>query len=322
MASIVVAGHPACEAWGCLLLGRWPVRALVVPSTRTAEAPARATSFLRSRVLLAVGTSATVAGADARRRRHAAQSRSCTAMPDQVTTEEQQHEDLYMRVMCTAVQFVGQRGAVLGVEQISKADGDYHFPELPVAVPVLLGEKEAEDFRSSRRDLEWTESALCEVRIHLPETGCLHAEALLTEGCVLPPSNDGFLFVEAVAEGERVVEVPVGEALAMALKLKAPVLLSTRFLLRAAQGAMEKLRDEQVCDGDEGCDVQLENLIEDLEGAREPSRERLGEILESVKPFAWYWSEHRQGGELEKASLAEFITRYQQECANTYRAAW
>lgn len=230
-------------------------------------------------------------------------------------------DDLYVRAMCTAVKFVGKRGAVLGVEQMSKEDGDYHFPDLPIAIPVLLGSQEADDFRACRRDLEWTEMALCEVRIHAPKGGGVEAELFLTEGCQLPASSDGFLLVDAVKEGERVVKAPVGEALAMALKLKAPVLLSARYLLHAAKGAMEQMRDEQVCAGDEGCDVELQDLIESL-GGEDPSRERMGDVLETIKPFAWYWAEHRQGGEQESATLAEFMERYKKEFANVYAATW
>jgi len=224
--------------------------------------------------------------------------------------------------MCTAVQFVGSRGAVLGVQQMSKGvDGDYHFPDLPIAMPVLLGTEEAEEFRQCRRDLEWKNVALCEVRIHAPPAGGVEAELLLTEACELPSSSDGFLLVDALKEGERVIRCSVGEALAMALKLQAPMLLSTRYLLRATKGAMERLRDEQVCAGDEGCDIELEYLIQEL-GAEEPTREKLGQTLETLKPFAWYWSEHRQGGALETNNLAEFMDRYKQEVANGYAAAW
>lgn len=230
-------------------------------------------------------------------------------------------DDLYVRVMCTAVQYVGKRGAVLGVEQMSQEDGDYHFPDLPIAMPVLLGATEAEDFRECRRDLEWTDMALCEVRVHASADDKAEAELLITEGCELPRSGDGFLFVDAVKEGEKAVRCSVGEALAMALKLKAPVLLSTRYLLHATKGAMEKLRDEQVCAGDEGCDIELQNLIEEL-GTEAPARKQMGQTLETLKPFAWYWSEHRQGGELEKASLGEFMERYKREVANRFAGAW
>lgn len=229
--------------------------------------------------------------------------------------------DLYVRVICTAVQYVGQRGAVLGVEQMTRAEGDYHFPDLPIAIPILLGPQEAEDFRCCRRDLEWKEAALCEVRIHAPATGGVEGELYITEGCELPGSSDGFLLVDALLEGQQVVNCRVGEALAMALKLKVPVLLNMRFLLQAAKGAMERLVQEQVCADDEGCDVELQGLIEKL-GAQEPSREHMGKVLEAIKPFAWYWSEHRQGGELEGKTLGEFMERYKQECANVYSAAW
>eukprot|EP00415_Alexandrium_ostenfeldii_P001873 UN1873 len=107
----------------------------------------------------------------------------------------------------------------------------------------------------------------------------------------------------------------------MALKLRAPVLLSTRYLLHATQGAMERLRDEQVCAGDEGCDIELENLIQEL-GADAPPREQMGKTLETLKPFAWYWSEHRQGGELENASLGDFIERYKKGVTNVYSGVW
>lgn len=214
---------------------------------------------------------------------------------------------LYLRVTCESMQPVGDRGAVLGVRQLEAEPGIYHFPNMPFEFPILLDAEQASLFRECRRHAEWKDFALCEVRIHASKSGAPLAELLVTEECNLP-KGQGLAPAEPLKEGDTAVPVQVGEGFAVAMRLQAPLLVSSNYLLRSAREAIERLRVEQICEGDAGCDVELMSLGEDLAEA-DPSPERIGELVERMKPFAWYWSEHLRGGALAQASLGEIQER-------------
>mmetsp|Transcript_17818 Transcript_17818/g.56456 ORF Transcript_17818/g.56456 Transcript_17818/m.56456 type:complete len:340 (+) Transcript_17818:78-1097(+) len=217
--------------------------------------------------------------------------------------------DLYVRVLCQSVQTVAGRGAILGLKQVQNDDGAFHTPGLPIEIPVLLDNDEAEEFLEFHEHGSWTRPSLCEIRIHSREAGGPEAELLIADECRLPESDDGLLRAEAAAEGERLACCRAGEAFAMAMRLQVPVLLSTQFLLRGAKRAVDRLRAERI-KADRDCDASLQYLSAAL-GGPQPSRSRIGELIGAIKPFAWYWSEHRRGGSLAKASLREFEELYQ-----------
>ncbi|CAE8582581.1 unnamed protein product [Polarella glacialis] len=97
----------------------------------------------------------------------------------------------------------------------------------------------------------------------------------------------------------------------MAMRLQAPLLLSTRFLLAASKAAVDRLAvEEAVCQGDQGCDLELMQLSQDL-AEYQPSRAQIGQLLERMRPFAWYWAE--QGGRQPSPAsrpLSEYQARY------------
>lgn len=217
-------------------------------------------------------------------------------------------DDLYVRVRCESVQEVSKRGSILGVRQMQDAGGLYHFPDLPMDIPILLDSTQTELFRESRRDPSWANCALCEVRVHSHL-----AELFVTDQCDLPYSADGLFSPDAPGPGQSVFKCQAGEAFAMAMQFQAPILMSSRYLVQVAKSAVDRLRVEQVCEGDEGCDLALDELSEELQlsEAGPLSRSRVGELIEKMKPFAWYWSEHRRGGKLKDSVLADFRERYQ-----------
>mmetsp|Transcript_121153 Transcript_121153/g.368376 ORF Transcript_121153/g.368376 Transcript_121153/m.368376 type:complete len:331 (+) Transcript_121153:73-1065(+) len=217
--------------------------------------------------------------------------------------------DLYVRVLCQSVQTVAGRGAILGLKQVQNDDGAFHTPGLPIEIPVLLDNDEAEEFLEFHEHGSWTRPSLCEIRIHSREAGGPEAELLIADECRLPESDDGLLRAEAAAEGERLACCRAGEAFAMAMRLQVPVLLSTQFLLRGAKRAVDRLRAERI-KADRDCDASLQYLSAAL-GGPQPSRSRIGELIGAVKPFARYWSEPRHGGSSAKASFREFEELYQ-----------
>mmetsp|Transcript_30429 Transcript_30429/g.93480 ORF Transcript_30429/g.93480 Transcript_30429/m.93480 type:complete len:217 (-) Transcript_30429:82-732(-) len=205
---------------------------------------------------------------------------------------------------------VAGRGAILGLKQVQNDDGAFHTPGLPIEIPVLLDNDEAEEFLEFHEHGSWTRPSLCEIRIHSREAGGPEAELLIADECRLPESDDGLLRAEAAAEGERLACCRAGEAFAMAMRLQVPVLLSTQFLLRGAKEAVDRLQAEKICEGDSDCNASLLYLSAAL-GGPPPSRSRIGELIGAVKPFARYWSEPRHGGSSAKASFREFEELYQ-----------
>lgn len=197
----------------------------------------------------------------------------------------------------------------------TEGSNPYQFPELPTEIPILLDTKQTELFRECRHDPSWTDVALCEIRIHPHE-----AEIFVTDECYLPSSADGFYSLDSVDEGKNMFKCQVGEALAMAMKFRAPILLSTRYLLEVARAAVDRLRDEQVCEEDEQCDLDVESLSKAL-AQPSPSRSRIAQLLDEIRPFAWYWSEHRGGGPMKDAPLAVFQERYK-ELGSRPATAW
>mmetsp|Transcript_17817 Transcript_17817/g.56453 ORF Transcript_17817/g.56453 Transcript_17817/m.56453 type:complete len:333 (+) Transcript_17817:78-1076(+) len=217
--------------------------------------------------------------------------------------------DLYVRVLCQSVQTVAGRGAILGLKQVQDDDGAFHTPGLPIEIPVLLDSGEAEVFLESQEHGSWappSPRSPREVRVHSPRAGGPEVELLFADEQRLPESDDG---LEAAADGERLAGCRAGEAFATAMQLQVPVLLSTQFLLRGAKRAVDRLRAERI-KADRDCDASLQYLSAAL-GGPQPSRSRIGELIGAIKPFAWYWSEHRRGGSLAKASLREFEELYQ-----------
>eukprot|EP00441_Pelagodinium_beii_P032060 CAMPEP_0197630890 /NCGR_PEP_ID=MMETSP1338-20131121/8241_1 /TAXON_ID=43686 ORGANISM="Pelagodinium beii, Strain RCC1491" /NCGR_SAMPLE_ID=MMETSP1338 /ASSEMBLY_ACC=CAM_ASM_000754 /LENGTH=374 /DNA_ID=CAMNT_0043202227 /DNA_START=16 /DNA_END=1138 /DNA_ORIENTATION=+ len=244
-------------------------------------------------------------------------------------THEKSHEDtedLYVRVLCTSIQWVGEHGAIVGLRQFNDMDAPHHSVELPLDFPILLSAFETDAWQRAMEGVpsflkEFNQPldslAICEVRVHL-EPGDRQGEVIIAEAYSVPASDrdDGLIRLEQhpvvdTSPKEHRAAVSLGEALSIAQRFSLPLLLEARALLAAAKACVDCMRLEQlVCSDDaESCDLELLFLSERLAEALKPGAPAsvMGLVMKQLKPFAWYWAE--QGPALAGAALDKAVER-------------
>lgn len=242
------------------------------------------------------------------------------AAQDQDPHMKKPEEELYMRVRCTSIGWVGDHGAIVGLQQFNDIDAPHHSVELPFEFPILLSALESDawaacmdgvpsflnDFNQPLDSL-----AICEVRVHA-EPGDRPGEVIIAEARAIPQSDrdDGLIRLErhVIEKTEHRAAVSLGEALSIAQRFSLPVVLEAKALLQAAKACVDCMRLEQLCNGDaESCDLELLFLSERLAEASQPGvpASSIGLVMKQLQPFAWYWAEEGPalaGAAVEKAA--------------------
>lgn len=147
------------------------------------------------------------------------------AAQDQDPHMKKPEEELYMRVRCTSIGWVGDHGAIVGLQQFNDIDAPHHSVELPFEFPILLSALESDawaacmdgvpsflnDFNQPLDSL-----AICEVRVHA-EPGDRPGEVIIAEARAIPQSDrdDGLIRLErhVIEKTEHRAAVSLGEAL-------------------------------------------------------------------------------------------------------------
>jgi len=232
----------------------------------------------------------------------------------------------YVKVWVDKVQWAGENGAVLCLQQVYGASPGQ---ELPDTLHLPLDAAEAADFqRALFGRLAHTtggDDALCDVRVHgRPEP---FAELVMNaEGCPFPPDSapEGGQF--SVADfhhlGVQRHRYGVGEALGNAHRLDVPALVCTSVLLEATRACLRKTmlelavqdgaRDQPPAHGHD--EASLRALEEKMQCVLSRGPEAgCGSTLRAASAFALYWVLH-QGrlGASSPQTFTEFCARYMQ----------
>lgn len=242
-----------------------------------------------------------------------------------------QQVDPYVRVFCASVQYVGERGAIIGMQQLNNTDAPHHRLDLPVEMPFLLDAMQADAFQAAtfgfpefmqNLDGPLDSLALCEIRIHADEGHDAAAELVIAEESGAPAncSDDGLFQPLDSVTSKRSIAVSVTDALAVAMRFSLPLLLDTIVVLKAGLTCLDRARlEKMLCRADdEECDVELMMLRDELAdgAASQPTAATLTSLINQLKPFVWYWPEQlhtRAGGhDSQQHALRHFQLKYQQ----------
>lgn len=235
----------------------------------------------------------------------------------------------YVKVWIGKVQWAGENGAVLNLEQVYGASSSQ---ELPCNLHLPLDATEADDFQKALfgklAPAIGGDDALCDVRVHgRPEP---FAELVMNaEGCPFPPDGapEGgqFSIADIHDLGVQRHRCGVGEALGTAQRLEVPALVCTSYLLHATRACLNRAMLEQAVQG--GArerppargheDPSLRALEEQLHGvlscgpAAGVRRWPMGSTLRAASAFARYWALH-QGrlGDFSPQPFAEFCAQF------------
>jgi len=217
----------------------------------------------------------------------------------------------FVRVFCASVQYVGESGAIVGLQQLNDIDAPHHRLDLPVEMPLLLDAMQADAFQAATfgfpafmQDLKdpLDSLALCEIRVRLDMDSGVVAELVIAEDSGEPARSSEYgLFnpLDSVTS-KRSISVSVSDALAVAMRFTLPLLIDAGVVLRAGLSCLDRARLERMLcrDSDEECDVELmmlrERLADVLDG--KPMADSPGFLIDEIKPFAWYWAEQTRAG--------------------------
>ncbi|CAK0906116.1 unnamed protein product [Prorocentrum cordatum] len=230
----------------------------------------------------------------------------------------------YVKVWIDKVQWAGESGAVLCLQQVYGASP---CQELPGTVHLPLGAAEADDFQRALfgrlAPATGGDDALCDVRVH----GCPEPFAELVmnaEGCAFPhdaPESGQFSAADFHDLGVKRHRYGIGEALGTAHRLDVPALVCTSYLLEATRACLSKAMLELAVQGGAGerpahgpDDASLRALERQLQSVLSRGPEAgCGSTLRAASAFALYWALH-QGrlGDSSPQPFTEFCARYLQ----------
>lgn len=243
----------------------------------------------------------------------------------QLCAHEDATHELYIRTMVTSVEWIGEQGAIVGLQQLNNIEAPNHFLEVPFEFPLLLDAGQTDAFQFATHgvpafldqiDGPLDSLVLCEIVIHNDKEG----ELVVAEECKLPcgTSDDGLVFVEDSVVKHRRIPVSIGDALAMTMRFSLPVLLDIRRPLEAARDRVDRLRLERLMSLEENhtalSDDGLMLLREDLAAvdSRSTTIAQFGALLQQIKPLAWYWAEFGRRGTAASGGLCEYQKRFAQ----------
>ncbi|CAK0869592.1 unnamed protein product, partial [Prorocentrum cordatum] len=236
----------------------------------------------------------------------------------------------YVKVWVGQVQWAGDSGAVLCLEQVYGASSSQELP-VPSTLYLPLDAAEADDFQKALfghvAPAIGGDDALCEVRAHgRPEP---FAELVMNaEGCPFPQDGELEGGVFGVADihdvGVQRHQCGVGEALGTAQRLEVPALVCTSYLLHATRACLSRAVLEQAVRSGAGerpaarglDDPSLRALEEQLHAveSRGPvagvRRWPIGSTLRAASAFTRYWALHLGGlGDGSSQPFAEFCAQ-------------
>lgn len=238
--------------------------------------------------------------------------------------------DCFVRVLCASVQYVGEYGAVVGLQQVNNTDAPHHWLDFPVEIPLLLDAMQADAFQAATfgmpeflHELEdpLDSLALCETCLRLDAEAGAVGELMIAvdSGESMKCTDDGILHPLDSVTHKRSISVSVSDALAIAMRFSLPLLLDARIVLKAGLSCLDRARLERMLcrDSDEECDVELmmlrDKLADGVASSWSPSSSAVASLLEDLKPFVWYWAALLHTGPGDRDSPHRALRHYQEK---------